>query len=205
MPAPDSRIDAYLAELRAGLRGFAEVEVAEIVAELRGHIIESIATESSDDAVGAVLGRLGTPTELASLYAMERLFERANRTRSPWLLFRSIARWATFSMAGAFVLFGLVVGHVIAASFFLAALVKPFASDRVGLWRLASGDISLRLGFGGPPPQYATELLGWWIVPIGLLIGAGAFWLTVHFARYAIRRFRPALNLPMRDRESLPC
>jgi hypothetical protein len=33
-------------------------------------------------------------------------------------------------------------------------------------------------------------LLGFWIVPIGLSIGFGLFFLTAHFALWSIRRLR---------------
>ncbi|HEV7764696.1 MAG TPA: hypothetical protein VGQ76_06835 [Thermoanaerobaculia bacterium] len=195
MPEHDSRVEAYLAELRIRLRGLAEADVSEVIAELRSHIDES----SRGDAVDAVLMRLGSPAELASLYETENLFDRAARSQSsPWLLLRTITRWATFSIAGSFVLFMLIAGYVVAASFFLAALVKPFSPDRVGLWRLANGDFSLRLGFvEGPPPQ-ATELLGWGLIPAGFLIGAVAFWLIPRFGRWAIRHWRRVPDLPSR-------
>jgi uncharacterized membrane protein len=194
MPEPDSRVEGYLAEMRTRLRGLAEGEVAEVIAELRSHIDES----SRTDAVGAILTRLGSPAELASLYQTEMLFDRAAHSRSPWLLIRSIARWATFSIVGAFVLLTLIAGYVVAASFLLAALLKPFAPDRVGLWRLPNGDYSLRLGFVEGPPAQATELLGWGLIPAGLVIGVVAFWLIPRFGRWAIRRWRRAPNLPTR-------
>lgn len=197
MPEHDSRVEAYLAELRIRLRGLAEGDVAEVIAELRSHIDESIKA----DAVDAVLARLGSPAELASLYETENLFDRAARNQSsPWLLLRTIARWATFSIAGAFVLFTLIAGYVVAASFFLAALVKPFAPDRVGLWRLASGDYSLRLGFVEGPPPHATEMLGWGLIPAGVVIGAVAFWLIPNLGRWAIRSLRRAPDLPTRGK-----
>ena len=40
--------------------------------------------------------------------------------------------------------------------------------------------ISLRLGFGSAPPG-GRELLGWWIVPIGLVVGCGLVMLTTRF------------------------
>jgi hypothetical protein len=178
-------IERYLEELRVRLRGLPAQEVSEIVAELRSHLVESIS--SSDDAA-AVLERVGSAAELASLYASERLLQRAGR--SPWLLLRGLARWARFSIAGVFALLLLVAAYGVAASFFLAALLKPFARDRVGLWRSAGDEYSLRLGFSGAPPLQATELLGWWIVPIGLAIGCAALWLTPRIGRWALRRIQ---------------
>jgi uncharacterized membrane protein len=194
MPEHDSRVEAYLTEMRTRLCGLAEAEVAEVIAELRSHIDES----SRTDGVETVLVRFGSPAELASLYETESLFDRAERSRSPWLLLRSIARWATFSISGAFVLIVFIAGYVVAASFFFAALMKPFAPERVGLWRLANGDFSLRLGFLEGPPAQATELLGWGLIPAGVVIGAVAFLLIKNFGRWAIRSLRRAPDLPTR-------
>jgi hypothetical protein len=137
------------------------------------------ALESYLDVAG-VLARLGSPEHLASLYAAERLLVRAERGGSPWLLATALLRWASVSAAG----------YLLAAGFFIAALVKPFAPGRVGLWRTADA-LSLHLGLAGGPAPRGEELLGWWIVPIGLLLGAAAAWLTARLARWAIRRFRP--------------
>lgn len=195
MPERDSNIEAYLEELQIRLRGLGEANVAEVIVELRSHIEES----SRTDAIDAVLARLGQPAELASLYETENLFDRAARSHSsPALLFRTVARWASFSIAGAFVLFALIAGYVVAASFVLAAVVKPFAPERVGLWRLPNGDVSLRLGFLEGPPAQATELLGWSVIPLGVAIGAVAFWLIPKFGRWAIRSLRRAPDLPTR-------
>ena len=70
----------------------------------------------------------------------------------------------------------------------LAAVRKPMAPDRVGLWQLGADTYSLRLGFG--QPAAGRELLGWWIVPIGLLAGAACLWLTTRLGRRAIHRLR---------------
>jgi hypothetical protein len=200
MPDGARALEGYLSELRARLRLLPGAEVSEILEELRGHVRDSVGRsgEPTENEVAAVLKRLGSPAELASLYQTESLLARAGRSRSPWLLLRSVGRWATVSAAGVFALFGLIVGYVVAGSFFCAAMVKPFAPARVGLFRLGEDEISLHLGLSAPPPAHGQELLGWWIVPLGLLLGAAAFRLTVGFARWAIRRFRRAPLVPTR-------
>jgi hypothetical protein len=187
----DGPLEGYLAELRARLRGLPEAEVSDIIEELRSHVRDSADSgDERDGDVATVLGRLGSPEELASLYVTDRLLARARSSRSPWLLPRSLFRWATVSVAGSCALAGLITGYLLAASLFCAALMKPFAPGPVGLWRLGDDELSLHLGIASAAPPQGEELLGWWIVPLGLLLGAGAFWLTPRVARWAIRRFR---------------
>jgi hypothetical protein len=184
-------LEAYLSELRSRLRGLPEADVFEIVAELRSHVRDSGAgTGLVEGEVAVALARLGSPAELASLYRTDRLLLRAGRSRSPWLLLWSLFRWAAISVAGSGVLIPVIAGYVVAGSLFMAALIKPFAPDRVGLWRLSSDEISLRLGLSATPPPPGQELLGFWIVPLGLMLGAGTFFLAVWFGRWAIHRLR---------------
>jgi hypothetical protein len=186
------KLEGYLDELRAQLRGLPEPETSEIIKELRSHVLDSAGVGGSRPAgaVAAALDRLGSPEELAELYRMESMLTRAGRSRSPWLIFGGILRWATVSVAGILPFLGVLAGLVVAASFAIAALFKPFAPGRVGLWRGGGDELSLHLGLlGGPPPQ-GQELLGWWIVPLGLLAGAGVVLFTAWFGRWCARRYR---------------
>jgi hypothetical protein len=99
------------------------------------------------------------------------------------------------SVAGWFALIGLIVGYVLSGSLLLTAVTKPFIPDRVGLWR-TEDDFSLHLGFAQPGP--GIEMLGWWIVPIGLIGGAAGMWLTTRLARWAIRGIRRTMPVPTR-------
>ena len=171
-------IDAYLRDLRRHLRDVPDAD--DIVAEIRSHI---------DDAgpdVAATLSRLGSPSYLAALYATDR-------GSSPLVLLRGLARWATVSIMGFAALAVVIAGYLLAISFLLAALIKPFAPHRTGLWQFPGGELSLRLGLLAPPPPQGVELLGWWIVPLGLAAGALVLAVTPWFGRWAVRRFRGTL------------
>ena len=68
----------------------------------------------------------------------------------------------------------------------LAAL-KPFFPDHVGLWW--NPPALFALGFvREPEPRF--EILGWWIIPLGLLAGC-LLWLgTSRLLRGSLRRYR---------------
>lgn len=198
--AAQQRIEGFMKEVRAGLRGIPAGQAAEIIEELRSHMFERIeeSGEWTDATIATVLGKLGRPEELAALYVAEDIVARAEKNFSPWLVLRGIVRWAGFSLAGVTVFFISLVGYVLAGSFAISALMKPIAPHRVGLWHL-NGDpdnFSLILGLGGGPAPDGIELLGWWIIPLGLLIGVGLFLLTARFGLWALRKYQRMPPLP---------
>jgi HAAS len=194
------KMDEYLKELRGALSSLPDREAHDIVEEIRSHIRDSSETGGalSPESVAATLERLGPPRELASMYRMEHLAERAERTRSPWLALRLIFHWAGLSLSGAWVLLVSLVGYSLSACFLISAVAKPFNPQRVGLWRLddPQDSWSLHLGFRAAPQ--GTEILGWWMVPLGLLVGAGLFLLTFRLGWRSVKRFRRTLILPGR-------
>jgi hypothetical protein len=201
--AADARVEDYLEHLRRALAGLSGEAASDILEELRGHILEKAALngengEVTPAAVGNVLAELGSPEDLASQYLADDLLERAAHGWSPLLLLRGLLRWASLSAAGVFVFIGCVVGYFFGGSVILCALLKPLHPRTAGLWRLAgegaSYSFSLRLGFGSIPVG-GTELLGWWIVPLGLLIGGGLCFLTTMVALWCARQYRRSSSL----------
>ena len=196
------KIDAYLAMLRKRLRGIDEQDVREIIDELRSHILDRASVNGEEvtaTGVGATLGALGSPEQLAGEYLTDNLLAMAEVTRSPVRILEILFRWASLSVAGFFVLLGSIVGYFLGAAFILCALLKPVHPQTAGLWILAAGTedstISLRLGFGNAPPG-GRELLGWWIVPIGLVVGCGLVMLTTRFGLWCARQYRKSRILP---------
>ena len=114
-------------------------------------------------------------------------------------ILESLFRWASLSVAGFFVLVGSMMGYFLGTVFLLVAALKPFHPQTAGLWLLrdSAGDleISIRLGFGSVPTA-GRDVLGWWIVPIGLLAGWAILMLTTRFALWCARQYRRSHLLP---------
>jgi hypothetical protein len=205
MTIPDhakQKIEAYLARVRAQLRGFNDQQVAEIVTELRSHTIDKLAISGdavTPSQVDAILAALGTPEELAGQYITDNVLARAEVSRSPLRILDSLFRWASLSVAGFFVLISSVLGYFFGAVFILVAILKPFHPQTAGLWLLhdSTGDpeFSFRMGFSSTPPD-GRDLLGWWIVPLGILAGCALVTLTTRFALWCARQYRKSRALP---------
>jgi len=138
---------------------------------------------------------------LASEYVTDELLARAEISRSPWRIVQSLFRWASLSVAGFLVLFGSIIGYFLGVVFLLIAVLKPFHPETAGLWvsRDATGDLSwsLHMGFGYAPVA-GREVLGWWIIPIGLLAGCGLVTLTTRLALWCVQIYRRSRALPRR-------
>ncbi len=189
------KIEGYLGKLRARLRGLDNDQVNDIVEELRTHIIEksTVNGELSVRDVEVALEGLGEPEDLASEYMTDAALVRAEVSRSPIQVLASLFRWASLSMAGFFVLLGSLAGYFLGGAFILCALLKPIHPQSAGLWSShdSSGDLelSLRLGFGSASAD-GHDVLGWWIIPVGLVAGFALVMLTTRFAIWCVRLYR---------------
>jgi hypothetical protein len=189
------KIDAYLSRLRSLLRGMSSDDIREIVEELRSHIVDKSTVNGELTAAGvdAALEALGRPEELASEYLTDAALARAEVSRSPFRILASLFRWASFSVAGFFALIGSLLGYFLGVSLVLCALLKPFHPQNAGLWsyRDSAGDLelSVRLGFGSAPAG-GHDVLGMWIVPIGLALGGCLVLMTTQCAIWCARCYR---------------
>lgn len=184
------KIEAYLRALRSFLRGMSGESSREIIDELRSHIADKASLGGiTASKVDAALDALGSPADLASLYTTDELLMQAEVSRSPLKIIDGLARWASLSIGGFLVLISSVFGYFVGFALVLCAVLKPFHSSAAGLWRLADGELSLRMGFGSVPLA-GRELLGWWIIPLGLVAGCGLVTLTTRFALWCSKEYR---------------
>lgn len=190
----ETRIDSYLARVRTALRGVPEGDIEDILRELRSHAVEL----SGRDGQGMeeALRSLGDPVELAKTYQAENRMVRAECSRSPLVILEGL-RHTTRTRLGRVAATALyLLGYINLFILWAAAAEKLITPSRGGLWYVPGDSWSLTLVIFDYPPPGARELLGWWLVPIGLLAGWGVKVLTDRLAQWWIARYR-------RSRESL--
>ena len=198
----DPRVDDYLEQLRSHLAGVNREDASDIIEELRSHILEKAASSDNDggdgrsgkDAIAQVLSALGVPKDLAAQYMADNLLARASRSWSPLLLLQALLRWASLSVAGIFVLLGSVLGYGLGGSLALCGILKAIHPHTAGLWLSPNNTYSLHLGFGNSPAE-GRELLGWWMIPVGLLFGGGLCLLTTQIVWWCARAYRESAGL----------
>lgn len=166
-PAARRRWDAYFAEVER-LLAQAGPAAAGLRGELEAHVAESMRVGSEGDEAARLegaLARLGRPAEYLEPLIAEALI--AEGTRSSALVARELGRAALTGArrGGTALAFGL--GYLLLAIFAAMAVLKPFRSDGVGLFRLPDG--AYAAGIVAPSPG-AQELLGWWTVPLALAV-----------------------------------
>jgi hypothetical protein len=186
-----AHLDCYLDQVRRGLKGLPKSEADEIVAELHAHVLDKVAGSPTPKQVEAAIAALGSPREVARANLTERVAAQVDEDRSPLSVLRGVARLASLSIYGAFAGLVSLIGYAAAAGFLVVALVKPFRGERAGLWvsRSVAGDLNFSLGVVDHSPS-SQELLGWWIIPIGIVMGLLLGWLTWRFGIFSVRRMR---------------
>jgi len=189
------KIKKYLRDLAAALRTLPGTQARDIVEELRSHILDKVGRDMTSAGVDAALAALGRADDLASVYLGDALPAQALVSRSPLLIRRRWCRWAGQSFTGLLALIGSLCGSFVAAALVGCALLKPIHPLTAGLWRIPDAadpySFSLRLGFGSVPLG-SSDVMGWWIIPLGLLFGLGIFFLTARLGLSSLRRLRQA-------------
>jgi hypothetical protein len=188
--AGQAHLDTYLDQVRRHLTALPKSEADEIVAELRSHVLDKVDGAATPQAVEAAIAALGTPREVARFNLTERVAAEVDEDRSPLTVLRGVGRLARLSVYGAFT--GLVsfTGYVLSAGFVITAISKILSRTQAGLWRYprpAGGDGYV---FGVTNHPGGQELLGWWVVPISLVLAVIVGWLTWRFGIFSVARMR---------------
>ena len=142
-------------------------QTADIQMELRTHLLESytqLSGGSEAERIQSAINKLGQPSEFIPLWVEERLLEGTmpgSGTRNLLNLFKINAlkgvKQFIFSMLIGF-------GYLLAFYFFLSAVLKIFFPEYIGVY-LSSSNI---LFIGYVDAEGFTELLGYWLIPVGL-------------------------------------
>jgi len=185
--AAQAHLDTYLAQVHRHLRGLPDAEVRETLAELRSHVLDKVAGDFTVPRVEAAIAELGSPREVARVNVTERVIADLEESRSPLRVLRSVGRLASLSLYGTFAFLVTLLGYGSAFGFLKTAAAKPFLPDKAGMWiyRSADGDLNFSIGINDTPQ--AHEVMGYWIIPVGLVAALVLGWLTWRFGLFSLR------------------
>jgi hypothetical protein len=144
----------------------------------------------SPTSVEAAIAELGSPREVARVNVTERVVAGLETSRSPLSVLRGVVRLAGLSAYGLFAFLVSVLGYGSAVAFLATAAVKPFAWDRAGLWVFTSppDDVLISWALGITDKAHpGHEVLGVWIIPIGIAAALMIGWLTWRFGLFSLR------------------
>ena len=187
---PDKQINDYLSQLRAALKGMTVSEREDIVEEIRMHIRERMADPQC--SLDAVFAGLGPAHELAQQYRTGVLVQRARTSISPVVILRAALRWATTGIEGFIVFVIAIIGYATGVIFLLLALMKPFFPANTGLW-VGPNEFNFSIRMGATmtnPASPVHEVLGWWLIPVCLVLGSLSLALTTKLLQFLMGRFR---------------
>lgn len=162
---------------------------ADILAELKAHLLESyIQLDDGDEKsrLSEAIAKLGQPEDFVPLWVEERLLEGAqpgSSTRNLYFLLRSNAVRGVQQFA-----FSLFVGfgYMMTFYFFIMSVMKVFFPENVGLHLSPSGIPFI----GYVDADEFRELLGYWLIPIGLTTAISLQFLLNYLVRRWVTHFR---------------
>ena len=184
---PKQQVVDYLSRFESHLRYVSSSEKEEILREIEAHIRD--ASERDNGNTAAVLDRLGDPRVLARQYRDSVLLRSASRSFSPTVLLRAALRLATKGISGIFISFCAVFGYAFGIGFLLVGIIKPLAPAHTGLW-LQNGVVVSSGALVVIPPPPAHEVLGWWLIPVALVLGTLVSLVTTFMIRLSLRLSR---------------
>lgn len=170
---PDARRrwDAYFSEIDR-LLARTDADVVELRGDLEAHVVDSMAAASGGserERLDAALSRLGRPIDYLRPLLADEMIERGTLTYSPIMIIRGLSHAVMAGSRRAVIGLMFGIGYLLLAIFTSMALLKPLWGEHVGVFRYADGTLNAGIV---SQSDGARELLGWWSIPIALLLAA---------------------------------
>jgi hypothetical protein len=170
-PAARRLWDDYFAEVDR-LLAQADAHAADLCDDLAMHLADSMAAMPSGnerDRLNAALARLGRPVEYLRLLLADELIERGTRTYSPLTIAQGLAHAVKAGSRRMIIALAFGIGYLLLVIFTAIAFAKPLWAGHVGLFRYQDGTVSAGIV---ARTSGAHELLGWWSIPIAVMLAA---------------------------------
>ena len=166
------------------LRSVPKTQREELLLELRGHLLESIAkdlAESEADRVLNAIEKLGDPEDFVRPLVADRLLFDASKTLNPKNVFVGLAFNLYTGMLRTTLTIILGFGYFFLGIIVLTTILKIFFPENFGFF-IKSNGIPI-IGFNMDMPPGTQDVLGLWTIPIGLAISFIFYFLLTKLLR----------------------
>ena len=180
-------IENYFTDLNAKMADLPQDQRQDFLMELRAHVTDRLQQMAvpSDDDCRTVLNALGTPEEIARQYRVEMLLKRSSWKISPLMVLRTSLRWTVAGVQGYAIFVVAVIGYLLAASFYITALLKPFFPHNIGVF---VGSMGVQIAAFPLPSGH--DIAGDYYIPLAIIAGYLCTTATTALIRGLIRRGR---------------
>ncbi len=162
----------YLDRLKRALRFLPAEDRDAIIAEIESHIADR--TSVGGKSIADTLETLGDPDELARAYIEQyKLEDAVVRSAHPTLLITILEKTGRSLAAGFLGLISLTC-YLSSIVFAAMAVLKPILPQNVGYW---VGPHAHTLGILDKAPENKVEVLGYWMIPVALMLGLLFFFI----------------------------
>jgi uncharacterized membrane protein len=191
--SPESKklLEEYLQKLRGVLKSLPEEERDEIILEIKGHIQERIAqssqAEGDTEVLKNALFRLGKPEEYGFEFVTDYLLSKGIERKKAWMIFKGLLRWGCNTLAGFFYSLFFFASYLISAGFVIIGIIKPIFPESVGFFLIEGRFEGFGYMSGITQKPGVQEVLGYWVIPLVLIIGLVWFFVTTWLLRKVIR------------------
>jgi len=130
------------------------------------------------------LEKLGEPDEFLKPIVADKLLLNASQTLSPKSLILGLIFNFYAGIRRAIITLILGIGYLLLIAFALMTILKPFFPENVGLFRKPDGSKIFGIDTDMPGAQ---DLLGYWLIPIGLIVTIALYIFVTKFIKKFIK------------------
>jgi hypothetical protein len=189
------KVADYVKKLARALRSVPESDRADIVDEIRTHLLHRAREGRLEEAIRS----LGPPETCARSFLDEMKIQDAFADGGPAKTVGALLALASRRATATAGLFVSLVFFLLAAGFVVTAGVEVVAPDKAGLWVNKEAGVFILGTYEAPPtppgapaPPPTRELLGRWLLPVAAGASVLCFvigqWLARFFVRLMARR-----------------
>lgn len=177
----------YFKRVQRVLKPLPQDQKKDIVLELQSHLLEKmirIPSGAEAERLLEAMEQLGEPEEYLQSIVADRLILNATKSYLPGDLMGGLAYRLRINIKQALLSLAFGLGYFISFLFLLMAGLKFVMPNRVGLFEKADG--TMVLGILEASNNF-HDVLGYWIVPIGLTIFIFSYIILTKLLRLSVK------------------